>query len=561
MLASLHVKNIALIEEAEINFTKGLNILTGETGAGKSIMIDALSFALGKRMSKDILRKGADYALCELVFTNVSDRAKEYLKSLDIICEDDEIIMQRKLLGERNVCKLNGETVKASTLQELSSFLIDIHGQHEHQSLLYKKKHLEILDAYGQAELGNIKEQLLSQYADYQETKKEYEEAVHADFNKEKEIALAKFEAEEIDEAALIEGEDEELEADFRKMSNAKHIMEAISAVHQMSGYDSEEGAGNSIGRALSTLKSVLSYDEELLGLFDQISDIDNLLNDFNRAVADYESSLSFGEEEFEAARERLNLINHLKAKYGNTYEELMKYRENLQKLLDKYEHYEDYMENLQASLDKKKKLLLATCKKVSDIRKKQSLLLADDIKEALIDLNFLDAQFEIHIESDEESVSKNGYDDVEFMISTNPGEQLKSLIMVASGGELSRIMLALKTVLAKKDDIKTLIFDEIDTGISGRTAQKVSEKLALLSMDPQVICVTHLPQIAAMADTHFEIKKTVVDGRTQTSIEKLSQEASELELARMLGGAKITDAVLENAREMKSLAQKIREN
>lgn len=557
MLTNLHVKNIALIDEVEINFSKGLNILTGETGAGKSIIIDAVNFALGKRMPKDVVREDAEYALCELIFTVENEAQEAKLLEMDIPAEDGQIIMQRKIINGRGVCKVNGETVPAAFLKELSGMLIDIHGQHEHQSLLYKKKHQEILDSYCGEEFQRLIARIAKEYRLYSEAQTELLEAEQADGSREKETALAQFETEEIRGASLIPGEDEQLEQDYRKMTNAKKIAEAIAGVHQYTGYEMENGAGASIGRAFGILKSVASYDEEMDGLLSQITDIDNLLNDFNRAVADYEDSLSFGEEEYSQTEERLNVLNRLKSKYGNTLADVLIYCESQEEKLEKYQNYEEYIAGLKEETKRLKKELLQLCEEASKIRSAQALLLAKDIRSALIDLNFLDARFEIAVEMKEEKPGPDGYDEVEFLISTNPGEKVKPLIQVASGGELSRIMLALKAVLASRDQVGTLIFDEIDTGISGRTAQKVSEKLALLAGNHQVICVTHLPQIAAMADTHFEISKNVSDGRTVTMVKRLSDAESEKELARMLGGVQITDTVLENAKEMKKLAKK----
>ncbi len=557
MLTNLHVRNIALIDEVDIDFSKGLNILTGETGAGKSIIIDAVNFALGKRMPKDVVREDAEYALCELIFLIENEEQEAKLHEMDILSEDGQIIMQRKIMNGRGVCKVNGETVPVASLKELSGMLIDIHGQHEHQSLLYKKKHREILDSYCGEEFSQLLLRIATEYGHYSKVQAELLKAEQADGNREKETALAQFETEEIRGAAVILGEDEQLEQDYRKMTNAKKIAEAIAVVHQYTGYETENGAGAAIGRAFGTLKSVAAYDEEMEGLLAQITDIDSLLNDFNRAVADYEDSLSFGEEEYVQTEERLNVLNRLKSKYGITLAQVLAYCEKQEEQLEKYRNYEEYISGLQKKMKCLKEELLQLCGEASAIRNAQALLLAKDIQIALIDLNFLDARFEINVEANENKPGPDGYDEVEFLISTNPGEKVKPLAQVASGGELSRIMLALKAVLASRDQVGTLIFDEIDTGISGRTAQKVSEKLALLAGNHQVICVTHLPQIAAMADTHFEISKNVSDGRTVTMVKRLSEAESEKELARMLGGVQITDTVLKNAKEMKKLAKK----
>ena len=546
MLLNLHVKNIALIDDVEIDLSNGLNILTGEAGAGKSLIIDSVNFALGKRMPKDVVREDAEYALCELTFSADSEEVKDKLSQLDIPCEDDQVVMQRKVMNGRNVIRINGETASASMLKDLASVLIDIHGQHEHQSLLYTKKHKEILDSYCGDELSDLVGRIADLYREYCEVLKELDAAEDPGRDMDKETALARFEIDEIMSAAVKEGEDEALEAEYRKLSNAKRIAEAVGAAHLCCGYDGEAAAGAAVGRALSKLRSAAEYDDELEPLINELTDIDSLLNDFNRSIAAYEDGLDSSPERFSEVEERLNVVNHIKDRYGDTVEKINKYLEEKQALLDKFSDREAYLAQLTERRDK-----------TSDIRKREASVLADSIREALIDLNFLDVRFEISVTADEDQPGSTGYDRVEFLISTNPGEKLRPLADVASGGELSRIMLALKTVLAARDSVGTLIFDEIDSGISGRTAQKVSEKLKQLSKERQVICITHLPQIAAMADSHFEIRKEVEGTHTKTIVDELDEEASIRELARMLGGVEITESVINNAKEMKTLANR----
>lgn len=554
MLASLHVKNLALIDEAEIEFDQGLNILSGETGAGKSIIIDSLHLALGGKISKDIVRDESQYALSELVFIPEDPSCFELLKELDIPIEE-EIILQRKIMNGRSVCKINGESVQASKLQMIGAELIDIHGQHEHQSLLQKKKHREILDAFCATQMVELQEELKTAYKEHQSVKKELEEArLHAN-GREKEIELISFEIEEIEQAQLVEKEDEQLEQRYQKMKNSKKIMEVLQYVHANTGYEQGEGAGEALGRAVREMRGIIDFDEELKSLQDQLFEIETMLNDFNRSVNSYMEDAEFEPAEFHEIEERLNLINHLKDKYGDSVQEINDYMEKQSLRLEKLLNYNEYMDKLSAEETKAYQILLAICEKVSKLRKEQGTFLEQKMKAALMELNFLEAQFIIDVRKDETQIHSHGFDEIEFLISTNPGETPKPLESVASGGELSRVMLAIKTVLADKDEIETLIFDEIDTGISGRTAQKVSEKLALLSAGHQVICVTHLPQIAAMADVHFEIQKEVVDAHTHTCIKKLDQNEMKYELARMLGGVEITDTVLKNAEEMKRMA------
>ncbi|MCR5269181.1 MAG: DNA repair protein RecN [Lachnospiraceae bacterium] len=551
MLQSIHVKNIALIDDALIELNQGLHILSGETGAGKSIIIDAVNFTLGKRMPKDVVREDADHALCELVFTIDTKEQEQILKDLDLPEEDGLIIMQRKITNGRSVCRVNGETVSTSALKELAGSLIDIHGQHEHQSLLYEKKHREILDLYCGEPCVKLLAQLKEAYARYTELKKSYAEAEELQGNRERELSLAQFEAGEIENARLRVGEDEELETDYRRMVHAKRIAEAVRNAHNGTGYDSGESAGNAIGRSVSELKSVSEYDSELDGLLEMLTQIDDLLNDFNRSLADYEKSLFFEEETFAQTEERLNELNKIKSKYGGSIEEALAYYEKLTEKIGKLNDFETYLQNLQKDLTTAEQKCLGLCEKISDLRKKEAAVLAEELKKGLLDLNFLDARFEVSVVADPAAITPDGFDHVSFLISTNPGEKVKPLVNVASGGELSRIMLALKAVLSKKDRIPTLIFDEIDTGISGVTAGKVSEKLSDLALDHQVICVTHLPQIASMADVHYEISKSVTGGRTVTEVKELNDEEREKELARMLSGAQVTETVLRNAREM----------
>ena len=555
MLQSLHVKNLALIDEAEVTFGEGLNILTGETGAGKSIIIGSINLALGAKADRDMIRTGAEYALVELVFTVEQQAQLEAIREMELPVEDNQVILQRKIMEGRNVCKVCGETVTARQLKQLAQILIDIHGQHEHQSLLQAGKQLEILDAYAGEEIDTRKELLEDVYRQYRQALQELDDSEVDEETRKRETALMEFECREIADAQLIMGEDEEAEQTYRKLVNGQKIKEATSAAHTLCGYE-DGGIGSNIGRALREIRSVVAYDAALSDFENQLLDIDNLLNDYNRAMADYLSELEFDGELFDTTEKRLDLINHLKSKYGNTIEEILAYREKAEQILDKYRDYDTYRIELKQRADTLKEKVLSICAEISDIRRQSAKKLADEMKNALVDLNFEEVKFEIQVMPSEEAMGINGYDRVTFLISTNTGEALKELAQVASGGELSRIMLALKTVLADKDAIETLIFDEIDTGISGKTAWKVSEKMGILGREHQLICITHLPQIAAMADHHFCIEKHVENERSVTDIRILGDEESVEEVARMLGGASITENVRNNAKEMKDLAK-----
>ena len=555
MLTHLHVKNLALIREAEIDFTEGLNILTGETGAGKSIVIGSVSLALGGKVSREMVRPGADYGLAELVFLVNREKQKEKLLELGITPEEDQVIISRKISDGRSINKINGETVTLSQLRETASLLIDVHGQHEHQSLLQKKKHLEILDEFAKEELGPVKEKLAGAFQNWKKLKKQLQEAQMDEESRLREISLLEFETDEIGKAELVPGEDEELERRYRRMTNARKLMEAAGSAYALTGYEEESGAGAVIGRAVRELQSAVSFDEELSGLASLLSDVDGLLNDFNREMSDYLTSLEFDEKEFSETEERLNLLNYLKSRYGHTLEEILAYQEKQEQRLAALQDYDRYLQDLEAQLKKAEEELQDLCAEASGIRQRYGKMLCEKIKEHLIDLNFLNVEFEMAFEELPEYTAQ-GKDSAEFLISTNPGEPLRPLMKIASGGELSRIMLAIKTVLADRDEIDTVIFDEIDVGISGRTAQKVSEKMMLIGRTRQVICITHLAQIAAMADSHYRIEKQVEEGETRTQIRRLSEEESVQELARILGGAEITDIVVKNAAEMRKLAQ-----
>lgn len=555
MLVSLHVKNLALIQETEVFFGPHLNILTGETGAGKSIIIGSVGLALGGRGDRDLIRTGADYALIELVFQLEKEGQIEKVKKLDIPIEEDGlVILQRRIMPQRSISKVNAETVNARLLKELSGVLIDIHGQHDSQQLLQTKKHLEILDDFAGEEFSRIKKEIKEKYQFYRKIQEKLAETDLDEREKERQLSLARFEVEEIEKASLKEAEDEELEKQYQKMSNSRKIAEALGNVHILTGYDQEGGAGEAVGRALRELNSVSAYDSVLDEMAVMLTDIDGLLNDFNRAASDYLSDLEFDQNDFMQVEERLNTINRLKDKYGSTIEEILLYKENREEELQRLMDADAYRDKLNAQLRDARGALEQVCGRATEIRKKAGRKLAKLLIEALQDLNFNQVDFAVEVER-KDSIGSDGWDEVSFMISTNPGEPRRPLANVASGGELSRIMLALKTITAGQEDKDTFIFDEIDTGISGKTAWKVSRKLALLGKNRQVICITHLPQIAAMADNHFIIEKKAMEDSTSTAIMEIRETDILNELARMLGSDTITESSLANARELKEMA------
>ena len=551
MLENLHVKNLALIEEEDITFLDGLHILSGETGAGKYIILGALNMALGAKVDKEMLRDGNQEALVEVVFRITRDSQKKALEDLDVSLYDEQVILTRKITESRSVAKINGETVPAQKMKEVGDIFLDIHGQHEHQSLSNKRKHLELLDEYAKGEVQSLKEDVKKAYFIYNEKQREWESAKLDNTDRDREISFLEHEIAEITGANLQPAEDEALEQQYRLLSNNKRIMESLGNAYRETGGG---GATDEIGRAIRELHQVAEYDEQIGNLLSQLNDVDGLLSDFNRELSQYMSDAEFDGESFSAIEMRLNEINRLKDKYGSSVEEIMNTLEVKQQRLEQLKGFEEYLANLERECEQAKERLDKACVQLSFIRQKNAQDLTVRVQEALQDLNFLDVVFEMTFRRMDD-YTQNGFDDAEFMICLNPGEPMRPLKDVASGGEMSRIMLALKTVLAENDAIDTLIFDEIDAGISGRTAQAVSEKLSVVAKNHQVICITHLPQIAAMADQHYLIQKEVISGNTISSIQALSYHDSVKELARMLGGSTITQAVIDNAKEMKDMA------
>lgn len=560
MLLNLHVKNLALIEEVDVDFEKGLIVLTGETGAGKSLILGSVNIALGNKASKDMIRKGTDYSLVELTFS-VSENCAKQLKKYDIYMEEDNIVtVTRKISEGRSISKINGETVNIKTLKNVMSLLIDIHGQHDHQSLLYKKNHLDILDKFAKDSILELKEQIKEEYSKYTKLIKKLEEFNIDEGQKAREIEFAEYEVNEIESANLKPEEDVQVEEEFKKLSNSKEIVSALSEIYNALSYETAGGLGDIINKAVMDINGIKGMDEKISQFQTELYDIDNLCRELTSQIYDYNSGMDFNPEYVREVEERLDVINHLKLKYGNNIEEILRYKEEKEEYLEKLNNMTDEMESVKNQISELEGTLNNLCTKLSEQRKKAAKELEVLVKQALVDLNFIAVEFEIQI-TRKESIGENGFDNVEFMISTNPGESVKPLVKVASGGELSRIMLAIKSILATEDDIDTLIFDEIDTGISGQTAMKVAEKMAKISRNHQVICISHLSQIAAMADSHYLIKKTADENSTTTSIKKLTRQQSIEELVRINGGSGITEAGLIHATEMKDMADRTKSN
>lgn len=560
MLINLHVKNLALIKEADVDFSKGLIVLTGETGAGKSLLLGSVNIALGNKVSKDIIRTGAQFALVELTF-QVDEVCASKLKQMDIFMEEGNIItVSRKISESRNVSKINGETVNVNVLKKIMGMLVDIHGQHEHQSLLYVSNHLNILDKYAKKEMADILKGLSAEYGNYTELKSRLSSYNIDEAQRMREIEFSMYEVNEIENANLIPGEDEELEEQYKKLSNSENIVETLSSVYGLIGYDSMQSAGELISKATQEISSISNFDEKINGFKETLFDIDSVCRDLSAEISDYTGELEYDPREVSRIGERLDTINHLKLKYGKTIDDILQYQDKKQSYLDELNNYSEKIDQIKGLITESREKLQVLSERASKMRKTAAKELENSITDALKDLNFLSVDFKINI-TKKDKITDKGFDNVEFMISTNPGEPVRPLAKVASGGELSRIMLAIKSLLAGEDEIETLIFDEIDTGISGKTASMVAEKLAKISANHQVICISHLSQIAAMADSHYLIKKDMEDNSTATNIVKLTREESIKEIVRINGDGTMTDAAVAHAIEMKDMADRTKSN
>ena len=549
MLLELHIRNMALIEKADLDFRSGFTVLSGETGAGKSILIDSINFALGAKTSKDIIREGAEFAYVELIFKILDKEKIEYIKSLDFnILEDGILIISRKLSASRSILKVNDESITIAKLSTLTGLLIDIHGQHEHQSLLSKAKHLSIVDGMLDKEALALKANIQALYDRYKEIKNKL--SLDDDsFIREREIDILKYEIREIEISRLKPNEEEKLNMAYRKLKAVSNINDNLTDVIEI--LDNTD-----IGSAVTSLEEISSFSPELKEFEQELYDLDAKICDINRDIKAYFDKLDYSEENFEKIQKRLDFVNRFTNKYTSDTDKLAFILKNKKERLRDLLNFDSDREKLSRELENLEMEFTDLSNSLRLLRKKVAKILEENIKNNLIELNFINVEFKIEFK-ELGNFSVNGLDDIEFMISTNPGNPLKPLKDVASGGELSRVMLAFKSVLANVDDIDTLIFDEIDTGISGRTAQKVAEKISYISKEHQVLCITHLPQIAAMADCNYLIEKSSDGIETKTSIENIKDESLVLELARLLGGSEITKAVLDTAKEMKELANK----
>ena len=546
MLSLLHIENIAVIEGADISFDEGFNVLTGETGAGKSIVIDAISAILGERAYRDMIRTGAGKASVRAVFTNVpeypwfAENGVEY---------DPETIIQRDIfLDGKNVCRVNGTLVTVSILHKLGIQLINIHGQHDSASLFDEDNHLKFLDDFGCNEA--LRADYTEKYAAVSRLRREIDRMTMDEGEKLRRMETLKYQIEEISKANLQSGEDEELEARRKLLQNAEKLADGMNdAVELLYGGDDSDGAATMLAQAERALARISKFGDSIAALHEKVADLMYQVQDAAEEVRDARDELSYSAGELDQIESRLDVIHKLRRKYGASCEDILEYLEKAKQELDEIEFADDHLEKLKSKLKKAEKAAWDAALSLRENRKKTAVVLSQRILTELAQLDMPRVQFSC--EFTELELTANGADAVAFYMSANAGEALKPMSKVASGGELARIMLAMKNVLAEQDQVNTLIFDEVDTGVSGRAAQKVAEKLRSVAAHKQVLCVTHLPQIAALANTHLLIAKTEREGRTFTSVTPLDVEGRKRELARIIGGTNITETTLKSAEEM----------
>ena len=549
MLDRLMVKDLALIEKSVVEFGPGLNILTGETGAGKSILLGSIQLALGQKANKDMIRHGSEQALIELSFSLGEEKEAE-LKELeeDLEIEEGSLIIRRKISEKKSENRVNDLSVTLAKLREISGELLDLHGQHEHHSLLKEGAHLAILDSFMARRGGRILSEVKEAYENYREKKKKLEAYSLPEEERKRELDFLQFELEELSSANLKPGEEEQLSKDYAVYENRDRLKSLLLRVQ-------EELADRDFHGPVKNLEEAVTFDESLKNVLDTAYELEAVGEDCLRAVEHYLDHSEMDEEKFFLLGERLDTIRSLMMKYGGTEEKALAALSQKEERLRFLTDYEKEKALMEEALARSEEELREKAERLSLERQKTAKELEERIQQEMQELGFLDTRFTFRFEKKKE-ISEKGLDEVESYVSLNPGEPLRPLREVGSGGELSRIMLSIKTVLADTDAVPTLIFDEIDTGISGRTAEKVGEKLEKIAKNHQVILITHLPQIAAKADRHFLIEKNVLEGKTKTEIHALNEEASVKELARLLGGEELTEEALQNARSLKAKAK-----
>lgn len=558
MLDTLYIKNFAIIDELEVSFGEGLNVLSGETGAGKSIIIGSINFVLGGKADRDFIKTGKDTAEVSMVLSVDDTYIADELREMDIEIDDDNIIILKRTfnINGKSNCRINGRTVTVSMIKQVAKLFFDIHSQHDNNKLLNSKNHIHILDKLCPDTFNSKIEILSEEYSKYKSLLKAIKEVDVDDKDLQDRIDLYKYQIDEISDANLKSGEEEELINRRKVLSNSVRLQNCVNEILNLL-YRNEDGAAiDSISSAIDNLAVIENIDNSVSEISEELNNAYNLVEDVVSSIRIYAESIECDPSELDEIENRLDLIYNLKKKYGNSINEILKYFNTIKDKLNKILNSEEILENYKKELNKLVKKINILCSELSEIRKNTANEIAEKIQTTLYDLSMESARFNIEVVNTGNFTS-NGADEVEFLISANKGEPLKPLSRVASGGEMSRVMLALKTVLADSDNIGTFIFDEIDTGISGRTAQKVAEKLNLIARNHQILCITHLPQIAAMADNNYLIEKSSDNISTATTIVPLEGESIYNEIARLIGGTVITDATLAAAKEMKQMADK----
>lgn len=563
MLLAIHIRNFALIDNADIRFISGLNMLTGETGAGKSILIDSINFILGDKQTKDIIRVGETSAYVEGIFSACIEEVNILLRENGIEIEDNIIVSREINQTGKSVSRVNGRAVTVGFLKSIGKYLIDIHGQHEHQSLLNDDSNIKILDLFCGNKLEGIKEEYTLKYNRYTSVLSDIQRISTNEKERLRMIDLLSFQTIEICEANLKLGEDEELLSKKEILVNSGKIHSSLTNIYNKLYFTQiGESAYDALGSSLSNFNLIDDFDPKIKAMKDTLEGIYYQLESLVEDIRNYRLSIDFNEDVLNDVEERLDTINKLKRKYGSTLEEVLSYNETSLNELSNIEKSDEILIELEAERDLLRESLEALSNDITLIRKENALRLKNLIEDELKYLGMEKSIFEVNVTS-EEGFKQNGKNSVTFLMTANPGQPLKQLSKVASGGEISRVMLAIKTVIADIDSIPTLIFDEVDTGISGRTAQAVAEKMYSISKNHQILCVTHLPQIAAMSDSHLKIEKSIKGNQTLTKVRTLTKSEKIEELARMLGGALITDLTRKNALEVLELAEgyKLKQN
>ncbi|WHH59629.1 DNA repair protein RecN [Petroclostridium sp. X23] len=570
VLSQLHIENIAIIEKLDVYFDEGLNVLTGETGAGKSIIIDSINMVLGERTSRELIRSGQDKAVVEALFYIHSGSIKDALNEYGIAPDDDgALLICREIASEgKNVCRVNGRLVTTAILKEIGRYMVNIHGQHDNQSLLQIDKHIDFLDIFAGSQLIKTREQYDTVYQKSRSLETEIKKISGDEREKERKIDLLQFQLNEIDNAKLKPGEIEELTERRLQLGNAEKIMSSVSEAYVLLYTGGKMGASvhDNMAEVLKQLGEVERFDKKLNVMFKSLEELSFQFSELVYELRDYRENIEYDPAALECLEQRLDLIYKLKRKYGSSIEDILNYRDKIKQELDKLFSSEEKLLDLNNALNETRKQLQHLAGQLSAMRLEAARSLEERIIKELRELDMNKTRFKVQVDQmitkdGGYEFNRQGYDKVEFLISTNAGEPLRPLAKIASGGEMSRIMLAIKTVLSDIDEVNTLIFDEVDTGVSGRAAQRIAEKLSLIAQKKQVLCITHLPQIACMADQHYLIEKVVSDDKSTTHIEKLTQQNRKKELARIIGGALVTDLTLQHAEEMISIANKIKKD